>query len=288
MSEPNEIIVPSPKAVETFYERQLRRRIKVAKAILKEEMQTLILNNRDEINQFAEARQKIRKQQGEDKRRLTVIQNRYDSIGDIIKKIVITTARTQIAYFGVFDDLSTLGLVSEVFERTSKTNKSKLENQFKAVLGASPLINDRGLREQAAAFTKENVSLIRNMEESIFSRIEKDIIEGLSSGLRHEELLSTIQEKLEVSESRARLIARDQTQKANSSLNKTRQMNLGIKSYRWQTSADERVRDTHVANNGKKFLWSDPPPETGHPGEDINCRCVAAPEIEEFLDGLSD
>jgi SPP1 gp7 family putative phage head morphogenesis protein len=255
---------------------------------LKEELQTLILNNRDEINQFAATREKIRKQQGEDKRRMTVIKNRYDAIGNMPTLVSITIGRVKLAYFGVFDDLSTLGLASEVFNRTSQANKAQLEKQFKAILGASPLINDRGLREKAAEFTAQNVSLIRNMEQSVFSKIETDIIEGLNTGLRHEELIATIQEKLDVGESRARLIARDQTQKANSSLNELRQTNLGIKKYRWQTSEDERVRKTHVDNNNLIFLWAEPPEETGHPGNDINCRCVAAPEIEDFLDGLSD
>jgi hypothetical protein len=46
--------------------------------------------------------------------------------------------------------------------------------------------------------------------------------------------------------------------------------------YVWLTSGDEKVRPSHAANDGKIFYWSDPP-STGHPGEDINCRCVAVP-----------
>ena len=46
--------------------------------------------------------------------------------------------------------------------------------------------------------------------------------------------------------------------------------------YIWRTSGDEKVRSSHAANNGKIFAW-DNPPETGHPGEDYNCRCWAEP-----------
>jgi SPP1 gp7 family putative phage head morphogenesis protein len=49
--------------------------------------------------------------------------------------------------------------------------------------------------------------------------------------------------------------------------------------YIWRTSGDNKVRATHAANNGKIFAW-DNPPETGHPGEDYNCRCTAEPYVQ--------
>jgi len=36
------------------------------------------------------------------------------------------------------------------------------------------------------------------------------------------------------------------------------------------------VRPEHEANDGKIFVWNDPPP-TGHPGDEIGCRCWAEP-----------
>jgi hypothetical protein len=46
--------------------------------------------------------------------------------------------------------------------------------------------------------------------------------------------------------------------------------------YIWRTAGDDKVRPSHAANEGERFAW-DNPPDTGHPGEDINCRCVAEP-----------
>lgn len=46
--------------------------------------------------------------------------------------------------------------------------------------------------------------------------------------------------------------------------------------YIWRTSGDDKVRPSHAVNNGRIFSW-DNPPETGHPGEDYNCRCTAEP-----------
>lgn len=49
--------------------------------------------------------------------------------------------------------------------------------------------------------------------------------------------------------------------------------------YVWRTQRDERVRPSHRMNDGRIFSWSDPP-DTGHPGEDYNCRCEAIPYVE--------
>lgn len=81
---------------------------------------------------------------------------------------------------------------------------------------------------------------------------------------------------------RAKLIARDQTQKFLNRLNQHRQEELGITYYFWRDSSDERVRPEHKDNDGKRFAWADPP-STGHPGEEIQCRCTAEPDLSGLL-----
>lgn len=64
--------------------------------------------------------------------------------------------------------------------------------------------------------------------------------------------------------------------------------------YVWRTRHDGKVRPAHARNDGHVFYWSDPP-ETGHPGEDYNCRCEAVAYVEgqtefanfEFSTGLA-
>ena len=82
---------------------------------------------------------------------------------------------------------------------------------------------------------------------------------------------------------RARLIARDQTAKFNDSLSQLRMLNAGIEEYEWLTARDDRVRRTHKANDGKTFRNDTPPPITGHPGHDVNCRCIRQPVITDEL-----
>jgi len=103
---------------------------------------------------------------------------------------------------------------------------------------------------------------------------------GTNQGSKAVSMIQQIRQIGNVTVNRARLIARDQTAKLNSTLNQQRQQNLGVTQYIWRTSGDGRVRETHKDNNGKVFNWDKPPKDTGHPGHDINCRCVAEPIIE--------
>lgn len=104
-------------------------------------------------------------------------------------------------------------------------------------------------------------------------------------GLRWEELRDRLLERADVSESRAELIARDQTLKLNAAINQTKQQAAGVDSYVWSTSGDERVREDHQELDGQIFQWASPPEPLGcHPGEDFQCRCSAIPVMPDNED----
>lgn len=123
-------------------------------------------------------------------------------------------------------------------------------------------------------------------------------------------LTAQIQHLGDVSYGRAKLIARDQTKKLNSNLNQARQQSIGITVYIWKTVKDERVvgkpgglypqgnkaHGNHYMMEGLYCRWDDSlvysedkgktwkkrraeMPQT-HPGQDIQCRCHAAPVID--------
>jgi len=128
-----------------------------------------------------------------------------------------------------------------------------------------------------------NVALIKSITEQYFGRVIETVSNSWTEGVRWESLVEQIQHDGDVTESRAKLIARDQTAKMNSAFNQERQQQVGIEKYEWSTSQDERVRESHAAVDGKEFRWDDPPiidDEPVNPGEAINCRCVAIPVID--------
>ena len=87
--------------------------------------------------------------------------------------------------------------------------------------------------------------------------------------------------------SNSAIIARDQISKITAALNQASFQDVGIDEYIWWTMQDERVRPTHRLNHGRRFSWDDPPPLTGPPGHDINCRCIAVPIVEPERDDLT-
>lgn len=48
--------------------------------------------------------------------------------------------------------------------------------------------------------------------------------------------------------------------------------------YVWRTQRDKHVRRSHRMNDGRVFSRDDQP-DTGHPGEDYNCRCERVPFV---------
>ncbi len=166
----------------------------------------------------------------------------------------------------------------------ARFNKKQFEKLSQSVFGIDIFVDEPFLRDQLSLFADQNAKLIRSLPDQELERVAGDIERGLQQGQRFEDVAKTIQKSFGITHRRAKLIARDQTSKLNASLTKLRQQEIGVEEYEWQTSGDERVRPTHRANDGKIFRWDSPPRITGHPGHDVNCRCVAIPVLDKLLD----
>ena len=183
-------------------------------------------------------------------------------------------------------------LAALAVQRSAETVDDRLKAAIKSSVGVdiSPVLTQSGpILDALRAATKDNIDLIKSIPEQYFEKLGDAVGKNMERGMRFEDLAKEIERIGDVTESRAKLIARDQTSKMNGAFNEARQTSLGIDKYQWQTSGDERVREEHAENDGKVFSWNDPP-ATGHPGHDVNCRCVAIPyfdlDKEEELLGL--
>ena len=197
------------------------------------------------------------------------------STGDEIRRRIKELARR----VNISESDSTI-IASNIIKKIKTNVDERLASEIRksVSIDISPALrNDTRLDSLVQQAVKENVALIKTIPQQYFEKLEKYVIEAFEKGDRHEKLALSIKKVAQITESRAKIIARDQTSKINGSFNRIRQTSIGIDTYTWSTSQDERVRDSHVANEGKKFKWDDPPEETGHPGEDIMCRCVAIP-----------
>ena len=171
-------------------------------------------------------------------------------------------------------DLQALGI--------SDFQKAQLTRQIQTVLGINPIIEDAFLDAQVTAFVERNVALIKNIPDQSLARVETVIRTQIERGASAKEITALVQKELGIAKNRAKLIARDQTNKFMGKITELRQQSLGITEYTWSTSRDERVRELHRTKDGDTFSWDKPPADTGHPGTEIQCRCVAIPVLEEL------
>lgn len=172
-------------------------------------------------------------------------------------------------------------------KRTDEFNKEQLGKQTQQALGIPYVSIEKSTRDVVPSFVAENVSLVKTLPERYHDRLAGLVEEAFSSGMRPETLASRIAELEDISESDAMRIARDQVGKLNGEFNMLRQTDMGVERYIWRTMNDDRVRDEHSDREGESFAWDDPP-DGGHPGEDIQCRCYAEPDFSAILAGLDE
>lgn len=143
--------------------------------------------------------------------------------------------------------------------------------------------------EEIDRAVSNSIDLIKTVAEEHFDDLKTMITEGVKSGTDYHSLRAAVAEAMGVAKTggpafpawKIERIAVDQTLKLHGKIVEQRQRNLGVTHYFWRTVGDARVRPDHKANEGKRFSWDDPP-STGHPGEDIRCRCVADPDFSSI------
>lgn len=124
----------------------------------------------------------------------------------------------------------------------------------------------------------EQVTLIKSIPLDAAQRVHELTIKAVEDGSRAKEIAAEIMRSGEVAKSRAMLIARTETSRAQSNFTQARAQHVGSEGYIWRTSQDGDVRPSHKAMNGKFVAWNDQPTldgMTGHAGCLPNCRCWA-------------
>jgi SPP1 gp7 family putative phage head morphogenesis protein len=137
------------------------------------------------------------------------------------------------------------------------------------------------MRDAFDACLAENVGLIKSIPQQYLLQVEGIVSRSYTAGRDLPAMVKALQALYPKTADRAYLIARDQSNKANATVQKARQQELGITEFQWLHShAGKEPRSTHVAMNGKRFpvsqgAWDSKEGAYVFPGELINCRCVS-------------
>lgn len=185
----------------------------------------------------------------------------------------------------------------KMLDTVKNSNKKAYNNKSKAIGLALKLdVGEVQVETASMKLMNEQVALIKSIPLEAGLRAQKIAYEAVLAGTRAEANADKILElqremglTTEVTVSRAILIARTETARANASINQARATAVGSNQYRWHNSGDGAVRPSHKTLGGRVlqgrvFSWDDPPTlddgMTGHPGTFPNCRCFAEPVFD--------
>lgn len=174
-------------------------------------------------------------------------------------------------------------------EMAPKLAELYMRDTFKASEGAfRSALKDAGwavdftmtptMRDALQAVIDANVGLIRSIPEKYLGQVEGAVMRSYSQGRDLGALTKELQTLYPKAAHRAVLIARDQCNKANSVVNRTRQLELNLTRGIWQHShGGKEPRPSHVAADGSEFDIAKGKLIDGKyimPGEEIECRCT--------------
>ena len=194
--------------------------------------------------------------------------------------------------------------LNQTAEQLKEHEDKQFQKQLQNGIGVSFQTNAPWWPNTKATWAGNNYNLIvsnaRNYVTQINTLCEQGVVNGWSVKQLQEEIKKATGK---LTDKKCRLLARDQIGKLQGQVSEAQMEEVGLEMYVWDTSGDERVRPSHKPmdgllcrwdnatvyskDNGK--TWIDRPANAVklHPGQDIQCRCVALAYIPELLSEVS-
>ncbi|QJD54299.1 putative head morphogenesis protein [Aminobacter phage Erebus] len=189
---------------------------------------------------------------------------------------------------GLFERILNLGralgniassTVGNVLVLASQRHTAAFLRTAKSALGIdlSAVVRQDDLATYLELAATRNAGLIKGLSELVVGRVQQTVMTAVLNGIPAKDLRVQLANDFGFADARAKLIARDQTAKLTSDLNRFRHTQAGITHYVWRTSQDERVRPRHRHLDGLAYEYGKPTgAENGlPPGQPIQCRCIA-------------
>lgn len=176
---------------------------------------------------------------------------------------------------------------AKLLEMVGKKNRKAYAEKSK-VAGLALRLNvaETEVGRVAMALMNEQVALIKSIPTEAGLRAQNLALEAFYDGTRSDEIAKELLRTTSVTESRATLIARTETARANASITQARASAVGANGYFWRTTMDGAERESHAKMNGKYIEYAKPPTLSdgtkGHAGTFPNCRCFQDVVFDEL------
>ena len=205
--------------------------------------------------------------------------------------------------------------LNQTAEQLKEHEDKQFQKQLQNGIGVSFQTNVPWWPNTKATWAGNNYNLIvsnaRNYVNQINNLAEQAVVNGWSPKQLQEQIKKASNG---LSDKKCRLLARDQIGKLQGQVAEAQMEEIGLEMYIWDTSGDERVRgnpagkyptavpshyvmdgllcrwdDATVYSKDNGKTWIDRPANAVklHPGQDIQCRCVALAYIPELLSEVS-
>ena len=237
---------------------------------------------------------------------------RLDSIqtsGELNEEIRLWVAETFLAV-EASEDLS--GLIKHFGDTAFNHNKSEWKLSIEQTIGTDFYPDEPWWEDMRLEWANRNQELITSLSTEDIFKTNQLVQKAVNKGYSTKKLEGKIQALDQtLTQSRARLIARDQLGKLTGEITKQRIQEAGIDKYIWDTAGDERVRgkpggtypnarpshwamenilcrwdnnSLYSTDKGVSWRTREVNMPIAIPGQEIQCRCSAIPYFEEIIE----
>lgn len=157
-------------------------------------------------------------------------------------------------------------------------------------VGLHPELRAPAQKKLAEEYNRNLKLKVKEFSKKAILDLRDDVEENAQAGLRFSTLIDRLERRHEITRTKAKFLARQETALYMSKFRKAQFGEMGITHYRWMVTHDDKLRDAHKDLHNRIFRYDDPPivdPHTGrraNPGEDFNCRCVDQPIVEAMME----
>lgn len=190
--------------------------------------------------------------------------------------------------------------LDETADEAKEFGEKEFEKMLKKGINVELPLSSDWWQDMKNSWSEDNYTLITSNAKNYVSKINTLTEQAVVNGLSSKQLMEDIKKATEgLSDKHCRLLARDQIGKLNGQITQAQMQEIGLNMYVWDTSGDERVRPSHILMDGLLCRWDDASlcsydngktwekrPSGAvelHPGQDIQCRCIALSYYPELV-----